>query len=52
MYFVGSNSDLYFVLVTAVMWAISCYTGSGYNGTPLYKDHVNLSSYKLNNIIV
>ena len=36
IYFVGSNCDLYFASVTAVMYAISCYIGPGYNGTRLY----------------
>ena len=36
MYFVDSNSDLYFASVTAVMFAISSYIGPCYNGTWLY----------------
>ena len=34
--FVNSNSDLYSTSVTAVLCAISCYTGLHYNGTRLY----------------
>ena len=40
MYFVDSNSDLYSASVTAVMYVISCYTGPRYNGTQLYRCHI------------
>ena len=33
---VGSNSGVYSSSVTAVVYAMSCYTGSRYNGTRLY----------------
>ena len=36
MYFVNSNCDLYSASVTEVMWEISSYIGSCYNGTWLY----------------
>ena len=36
IYFVGSNCDLYFASVTAVVYAISFYIGPSYNGTRLY----------------
>ena len=36
MYFVSSNSDLYFASVTAMMFAIWCFIWSRYNGTRLY----------------
>ena len=36
VYFVCSNCGLYFVPITAVMYAVSCYIGLRYNGTWLY----------------
>ena len=40
--FVFSNFDLYYVSVTAVMYAISCYVVPRYNGTRLYMGYTNL----------
>ena len=36
MNFLGSNSNLYSISVTAVTYSISCHIGTHYNGTPLY----------------
>ena len=36
VFFMDSDSDLYFISVTAVLYAISCHIGPCYNGTLLY----------------
>ena len=38
--FFDSHSDLYSALVSAVMYAISCYIGPCYNSTQLYMDPI------------
>ena len=48
MYFVGLNGDSYSALVTAVMYAISCYIRPCYNGTQLYIIKYVASGYNQN----
>ena len=38
--FLDSHSDLYSALVSAVMYAISCYIGPRYNSTQMYIDPI------------